>query len=104
MASCLQQQLLPLLGTDCPLNLTEGEATVTSSGFLSSRPPKLAIDGIVLSSEALCLSITGVRGKTWLRLDIQTVLVLLISKVRILFYNGSGTGVSTFVVRGLQEN
>ena len=100
------QRLLLLLGTVYPLNLTEARATVTSSGFDPTRPPALTIDGIASSSEASCSSLKGVtihrEFKTWLRVDIHTV--LLIREVQVLFYGSSGAVVSIFIGRGLREN
>ena len=50
------------------LSLAKEGATAKSSGFVLSSPPELAIDGRNYS----CSSLTG-AGKTWLRVDIQTV-------------------------------
>jgi hypothetical protein len=76
-------------GPPSPLNLSEVRATVVASGFETTRPPTLAIDGLLLPSEEWCSSLTGTGLATWLRVDIQTV--RYITEVRFLFYNENAT-------------
>ena len=81
-----------------PLDLSEVRATAAASGFDSSRPPMLTVDGILSSSEESCSSLTG-ASITWLRVDIQTV--RYIREVRFLFYNRSATNSTIYIGRSL---
>lgn len=90
-----------LVGPLSPLRLSEERATVVASGYISSRPPILAIDGVLTTSEALCSSLTG-TGTTWLRVNIQEA--RYIREVRLLFYEGSGAKASTLIGRSLRRN
>ena len=79
--------------------MIDAKATVVSSGSDSRQPAVLVLDGISTS----CSSFTGV-AKTWLRVDIQTI--LYIRQVRLLFGGNSysGAGVDVYVGRGLRNN
>ena len=86
-----------MLGPPHELNLFKGRASVVSSGLNSSRPSALAIDGVSSS----CSSLIG-TGKTWLRVDIQSL--RLIREVHILFLEDTGAGVVILVGRSLRNN
>lgn len=84
-----------------PLQMSEGRAAVSASGYNSARPPTLAIDGIPSIGEKSCSMITG-KGTTWLRVDVQTV--RFIGKVGILLYESKGKNPTIVVGRGLRHN
>jgi hypothetical protein len=85
-------------GSPAPLTMSNTKATVESSGFDSNQPAMLAIDDHFSS----CSLLTGV-AKTWLRVDIQTI--LYIKQVRLLFNNeSSGMGVKVYVGKSLRDN
>ena len=85
-----------MIGPPHALNLVKERAIVASSGSDSIQSPSLAIDG----KSTPCALFTG-AGKTWLRVDIQTV--RYIREVRLLFKNGAADA-TIFVGRGLKNN